>query len=90
MLFRSGYSAYAITLTLDAAGTVTLHVHGNDRDTLVGIEGVVGSDQGDLLVGDAGLNALWGMGGADTLFGRDGFDLLYGMDGDDTLGSGLN
>ena len=47
-------------------------------DTLVSIEGIVGTDQNDWLAGDAGANQLFGGGGADDLNGRGGADLLDG------------
>jgi Ca2+-binding RTX toxin-like protein len=50
------------------------------RDTLLGIENVIGSDwvMGDTLKGDGGANWLTGGGGSDTLMGRGGDDLLDG------------
>jgi serralysin len=60
-------------------------------DTLVGIEGLVGSDNafpgnGDLLVGDANANLLDGQAGNDTLRGQAGDDTLEGGAGADLLG----
>ncbi|MEM1382083.1 MAG: M10 family metallopeptidase C-terminal domain-containing protein [Pseudomonadota bacterium] len=52
-------------------------------DTYSGVEGAVGSRQGDLLFGDAGTNRLIGRGGDDTLNGRDGRDFLTGGGGAD-------
>ena len=54
-------------------------------DTLVGIENVMGSDQDDMITGDANANRLMGGAGEDTLDGGDGNDTLMGGDGDDML-----
>ncbi len=64
---------------------------GNGRDRLVGIEGVVGSNAADLLIGDDRGNGLFGQGGNDRIVGKgSGFtrgteDVLSGDQGDDTL-----
>jgi Ca2+-binding RTX toxin-like protein len=56
------------------------------RDTLVGIENVIGSDEsGDTLKGDGGANRLTGGGGFDTLMGRGGDDILDGGSQVDTV-----
>lgn len=62
-----------------------------NRDTLDGIENLVGSTGDDRLVGDDGANTLIGGGGSDTLLGLGGNDLLQGGSqarggaGDDTI-----
>ncbi|MDE3237617.1 MAG: Hint domain-containing protein [Paracoccaceae bacterium] len=62
-----------------------------------GIDGVIGSQFGDHLVGfdqqgrtaeDTFTNQFYGMGGDDTIDGRGGDDLLYGGDGNDSLSAG--
>ena len=68
-------------------------------DVLIGIEGLYGSDQADVLVGDAGDNRLNGNGGDDLLAGGPGNDTLrgggqadrmYGGQGNDVIeGGGL-
>jgi Ca2+-binding RTX toxin-like protein len=62
-------------------------VSGGDAtgDTLISIEGAHGSESGDTLFGDSGLNELKGYGGNDFLAGFGGFDLIFGGDGHDTL-----
>lgn len=64
----------------------------------VSIEGIIGSDFGDHLIGNAadnriegrdGNDKLYGGGGADSLFGGNGNDLLYGGAGADLLDGGL-
>ena len=57
-------------------------------DVLRNLEGFVGSDFPDSLVGDGGANRLEGRGGADRLFGLGGDDALVGGDGADTLDGG--
>ncbi len=54
-------------------------------DTLVGIEGLIGSPQGDRLSGDHGDNSLDGGAGNDTLFANGGSDLYFGGAGWDRL-----
>ncbi|MBJ6128007.1 M10 family metallopeptidase, partial [Microvirga splendida] len=66
-------------------------------DVYVALEGVFGSQFGDVLTGTAGYNDLYGEGGDDQLFGLgdgdylvggDGHDLLVGGAGADTLNGG--
>ncbi len=56
-----------------------------EGDSLVEIEGVVGSEFNDKLVGDAVANQLSGRGGNDTLDGGGGADTLKGGAGSDTV-----
>jgi hypothetical protein len=63
------------------AGTAT----GAGTDLLIGIEGLTGSPDDDVLRGDGGPNSLSGLGGTDLLYGGDGEDTLSGGDGDDYL-----
>jgi hypothetical protein len=51
---------------------------GRERDRLWRIEDVVGSKAGDVLLGDAHPNWLWGLKGADLLIGGGGADRLDG------------
>ena len=68
---------------------------GRGRDTLRGVEGVVGSNHGDVLVGDDMGNGLFGQAGDDliragssgSLF-RGTSDVMSGDEGDDTLVGG--
>ncbi|KAA1418638.1 calcium-binding protein [Nocardioides humilatus] len=50
-------------------------------DHLVGIEGLIGTDEGDVLLGDDGPNALAGGRGPDLLDGRGGVDTCDGGGG---------
>ena len=52
---------------------------------LVSIENVIGSDNHDVLTGDAGDNLLTARNGDDELTGGDGADTIDGGDGNDTL-----
>jgi Ca2+-binding RTX toxin-like protein len=61
---------------------------GDGTDTLVGIEGVVGSEFNDTMFGDGNANAFVGGFGNDSLVGSGGNDTLQGDDGDDTLAGG--
>ena len=58
------------------------------RDTITGIENLVGSKFDDTLTGDAGVNRLTGGAGADALNGGAGDDTLIGGTGGDTLNGG--
>lgn len=57
-------------------------------DTYVSIEGLIGSNFGDTLTGDAGNNAIYGKGGNDLLSGGAGNDTLVGGAGADALVGG--
>ncbi|MEC7256886.1 MAG: calcium-binding protein, partial [Pseudomonadota bacterium] len=57
-------------------------------DWFVSIENLVGSDWGDILVGDDNDNMLTGGKGTDILVGRAGNDTLIGGEGPDTLRGG--
>lgn len=72
-------------VTVDlAAGTAT----GEGADTLIGIEGVLGSPFGDTINGDANPNRIEAWPGNDVVNGLDGDDLLLGQQGDDSLEGG--
>lgn len=74
-----------IGVAADGFGTV---------DSLVSIEYVIGSDHGDVIIGDGnnnlllggdGMDSIDGAGGDDTIDGGAGDDFLYGLDGFDKL-----
>ena len=80
-----------LNLTLDSIGTltVTLTANGNaETDTLVNIEGIIGTNRADTLTGDAADNLLSGGAGADQLTSAAGNDTLIGGTGNDTLDGG--
>jgi len=62
---------------------------GSGADTLLRIEGLVGSKYGDLLTGSDAANTLTGGLGNDSLLGGAGDDRLYGGDGSDLLRGGI-
>ncbi|TCR69985.1 hypothetical protein EV560_101387 [Bosea sp. BK604] len=54
-------------------------------DTLIDVEGLIGSGQRDYLIGDGAANTLHGQGGNDWLYGQGGADQLFGGDRSDQL-----
>jgi Ca2+-binding RTX toxin-like protein len=68
----------------------------NGRDTLTGIDGIIGSDFDDTLIGfdgqgtsgDIYTNIFFGGAGNDVMDGRAGNDELYGGDDDDSIEGG--
>ena len=61
---------------------------GDGRDRLVAIEGALGGDRADRLVGDRHENEFYGEKGNDTIEGRGGNDLLHGGPGTDDVDGG--
>lgn len=59
-----------------------------EGDSLTNIEGAIGSEFNDLLLGDDFANSLNGAGGADIIFAGAGDDLVEGGHGADTLDGG--
>ena len=79
-------SSGAVEVDLGAGTASGGHARG---DSLIGIEGVSGSNQyGDSLTGDSRHNDLYGQGGRDTLRGGGGNDVLSGGAGKDVLDGG--
>lgn len=69
---------------------------GHGRDVLVGVEGVVGSNHDDVILGDRGSNGLFGQAGDDRIDARGSgplatgrADVMSGDQGRDTLIGGL-
>ena len=82
--------AAGVGATGDSATNVgTAATNGAFGDRLASIENLTGSDQRDILGGDANPNVLKGMGGNDTLTGVGGNDMLYGGAGRDVITGGL-
>lgn len=67
-----------------SAGAAT----GQGSDSLVEIEKVNGTDEGDTLTGDDFANTLFGFEGDDFIYGLAGDDFLAGREGFDTLDGG--
>lgn len=59
------------------------------RDTLLNIEGIVGTNANDAITGSNLANQIQGGGGADVLLGLGGADELNGGTGTDTINGGL-
>jgi Ca2+-binding RTX toxin-like protein len=76
-------------VTVDLAAGTASDGYGA-TDTLISIESVHGSEQGDRLTGDSATNRLEGNGGNDTLQGASGDDTLLGGTGDDSIQGGGN
>lgn len=86
-LDTADYSGSTGSVTADlVSGTADDGMGGTD--TLLNIENLAGSEQGDVLSGDSGINRIEGRGGADTLDGLGGDDTLDGGDGADTVYGG--
>ena len=58
---------------------------GAGQDTLLNIEGLIGSEFGDVLAGTNQNDFIYGGSGNDELFGRNGADVIFGGSGDDLL-----
>ncbi|NQE60549.1 hypothetical protein E1H18_237 [Caulobacter sp. RHG1] len=68
---------------------VDLSLSGPQRDTLINIEGVIGTNYNDILKAGARGAVLRGRGGADTLYSGASDDTLDGGDGDDIFYLGV-
>lgn len=79
---HTGASSLGVTVNL-ATGTVTDRF--GDTDSVSNMEGVIGSEENDVLIGDSANNNLFARGGDDDVNGGDGNDVLAGGSGDDTL-----
>lgn len=79
---------HAVTVILSSNGTTFATIASGDKDTLIDIENVSGSDVGDTLTGDDFANRIEGNEGADTLSGRGGIDTILGGAGNDRITGG--
>ncbi|WP_067517692.1 calcium-binding protein [Endozoicomonas ascidiicola] len=90
------YSEYGTTIVADLSANTVFDDNDNNRtgdsgeekDTLYGIENIIGTANNDTIIGSAIANDLQGNAGDDILRGGDGDDTLGGGDGDDTLQAG--
>ncbi|MGK9167557.1 hypothetical protein KXR53_14725 [Inquilinus limosus] len=78
----ASYLESLLGVTVDL-GTGQIRFGDAQGDVLASIENLTGSAMGDMLRGDAGVNALSGAGGNDQLTGRAGADILSGGAGAD-------
>jgi Ca2+-binding RTX toxin-like protein len=85
----ASYGAAKAAVTVDLSITGPQNTQGDGSDSLVSIEGIIGSQFDDTLKGDAQANSLSGGGGADFIDGGDGDDTLAGESGDDVVWGGL-
>ena len=83
LIFGGGSSGLVLDL---AAGTVS--GSGTGQASLVNVEGAMGTEFGDRMLGNAADNLLWAHGGNDSLSGAGGNDSLLGEAGNDTLTGG--
>ncbi|MDR7229106.1 Ca2+-binding RTX toxin-like protein [Caulobacter sp. BE264] len=83
------YSTAAGAITVALTTTYMQDTGGAGRDTLTGIENVVGGSFADTLGGDANANRLDGGAGDDLLKGQAGGDTLNGGVGNDVLNGGI-
>ena len=79
------YAARSVSVGLGSNGTGSGSAGAGDSDTLANIENLTGSNYGDWLFGNEGVNALRGGAGADWIRGGAGGDTLAGGSGSDTL-----
>ena len=63
-------------------------ISGNYTERISGFENIIGSDYGDTLQGDIGVNEIYGRGGNDLIRGMADDDRLFGEAGDDRLEGG--
>jgi Ca2+-binding RTX toxin-like protein len=84
----ASYSEATAGVTVNLAIAGAQSTGGAGTDTLIDIEGLIGSNWSDKLTGNAGANILIGGIGNDTLNGGLGDDYLDGGTGNDTLGGG--
>ena len=87
--YSADFDHYALNIDLSLTGSQPFD---REHDTLISIEGVIGTNSGDVLKAGAGGSTLLGRGGADILYSGAGDDTLDGGDGDDAfyLGSGAD
>lgn len=81
---RLSYAASSAAVFINMPGGLA---SGGDAegDTILNIEGLVGSVFGDIIEGGAASETIWGGAGVDSLVGGVGNDTIFGGDGDDTI-----
>ncbi len=84
----ASYETAIAGVIVDLNKTGLQNTRGGGVDTLVGIEGLVGSKYDDTLTGDARANTIFGGAGADQILGGAGDDILSGGEGDDRIDGG--
>jgi Ca2+-binding RTX toxin-like protein len=84
----AGYSTATVAVTVSLGVTVIQNTIGAGSDTLVSVEGLVGSNFNDKLTGNAAANKLLGGNGIDTIKGLGGNDIIDGGAGNDLITGG--
>ncbi|MBL8497076.1 FG-GAP-like repeat-containing protein [Nitrosomonas sp. JL21] len=79
------YASASGPVTVSLNITTPQNTSGAGRDTLTGVENLIGSKFGDTLTGNSTYNILDGQAGNDILRGWSGADTLIGGPGNDTL-----
>jgi Ca2+-binding RTX toxin-like protein len=77
---RYGLATSGVVVRLDQGGGSAGEALG---DTYVSIEGAIGSQYDDVLVGSAEGNYIFGLNGDDWIYGFGGYDEIYGSAGED-------
>lgn len=83
--FINGGGTKGVNVDL-TAGTVT---GGQGKDTVSGVENIIGTNFPDLLKGNSKANSMYGFNGDDTIDGAGGNDILYGHGDNDDLKGGI-
>ncbi len=81
----ASYLSALVGVTVDLSILEDQNTYGAGVDTLVSIENLLGSAQGDILFGTTGANILNGGDGNDVIMSRGGGDLLTGGTGADVF-----
>lgn len=85
----ASYETAGSGVTVDLGIVGAQATGGSGTDTLVAIEGLIGSAYDDTLAGNTAANSLQGGDGDDSLAGGSGNDTLDGGPGNDTLDGGI-
>ena len=84
-LDTASWAGSAVGVSVDLPGGIAFEGGGVTRDTLTGIENLVGSGHNDGLTGSNLTTRIDGGGGADVIFAGTGNAALLGGSGDDTI-----
>jgi len=84
----ASYAGAGAAVTVSLRVTTAQATGGGGSDTLIAVEGLIGSSFDDVLIGDGGNNSLVGGLGNDVIRDEAGTDLIDGGSGIDTLDHG--
>lgn len=87
-LDTASYQTRTMGFRIDLAAGQATSLVGGESDLLYSIENAIGTNQADVIFGDALANRLDGKAGNDSIFGDIGVDDIIGGDGDDLLVGG--